>query len=70
MIKYRSTDVYIEYNAEDRLDLISNRYYNNPAYYFVILHANDYSIEFDIEDGELLRIPIPLNLALLDVEAS
>ncbi len=67
MIKNRETDVYIEYSEINRLDLISNTYYSDPTYWWVILHANDYSIEFDIEPGELLRIPLPLKLALSDV---
>jgi len=66
-IKIRETDIYIEFIGTDRLDLISNRIYTTPEYWWLILRANGYSIEFDIEEGELLRIPYPLRLALSDI---
>ena len=58
------TDVYLMYNSADRLDLISYRVYGDPQYWWVILSANEYQIEFDIEPGEILRIPYPLSTAI------
>ncbi len=55
-----NTDVYITYKSSDRLDLISNRIYGDPKYWWVILAANNYQIEFEIETGEILRVPYPL----------
>ena len=66
-IKLRDNDAYVEFNDQDRLDNMSYRAYNDPQYWWVILHANDYQIEFDIEAGELLRIPFPLESALNDL---
>lgn len=59
-ISNRSTDVYIQYNAAHRLDNIANKYYGYPEYYWVILLANGYSTEFDIIEGDIIRIPYPL----------
>jgi hypothetical protein len=55
-----NSDVYITYISSDRLDLISNRIYGDPQYWWLILAANGYQIEFDIESGEILRVPYPL----------
>lgn len=61
------TDLYIQYNSSDRLDLISYRVYDDPQYWWVILAANGYQIEFDIEDGEILRVPFPLSDAINNI---
>lgn len=58
------SDLYITYNSSDRLDLISNRVYGDPKYWWLILAANGYQIEFDIPVGEIIRIPYPLSNAL------
>ena len=58
--KPRVSDVYVTYRDGDRLDLISRRIYGKSEYYWVILEANGFSIEFDIEPGEILRVPYPL----------
>lgn len=58
------SDLYITYKSSDRLDLISNRVYGDPQYWWLILSANGYQIEFDIENGEVLRIPFPLENAI------
>jgi len=63
-IPIKDTDLYVTYNSSDRLDLISYRVYSDPKYWWVILSANGYKLEFDIEDGEILRIPYPLSDAI------
>jgi hypothetical protein len=60
-IKDRNTDLYVAYNQGDRLDIISKRVYGTSEYWWVILAANNYTIEFDIEYGEVIRIPLPLS---------
>ncbi len=67
-INRRETDVYIEINDQDRFDRISYRAYGDPQYWWLILQANGYQIEFDVEAGELIRIPYPLSAALSDIE--
>lgn len=66
-----SSDKYEYWNTEySRLDKISQKYYGNPFYDFLILYANNvYVNEFDIPDGQLIRIPFPLSKAKSDYEA-
>ena len=53
-----------------RLDKLSQKYYGNPFYDFLILYANpEYVTEFDFVDGQLIRIPFPLVKAKGDYEA-
>ncbi len=67
VIKTRNTDLYVTYRSTDRLDLVSYRVYGDPKYWWLILSANGYQIEFDIEDGEVLRIPLPLADVINDI---
>lgn len=66
-----SSDKYEYWNTEySRLDKISQKYYGNPFYDFLILYANNqYLSEFDIPDGALIRIPFPLQKARADYES-
>ena len=66
-IKNRETDIFLEYHVNNRLDLISNRIYGSPEYYWIILEANGYSIEYDIIPGDILRIPFPLESILEEI---
>ena len=49
-----------------RLDNLSYKYYSSPDYAWLILLANPQvgSLEYLIPDGERLRIPYPLDIAL------
>lgn len=42
---------------ENRLDIISNKYYGTPDYYWVIALGNNLIDPFIIKPGEILRIP-------------
>jgi len=54
-----------------RLDKLSQKYYGNPFYDFLILYANKiYLTEFDIPDGALIRIGFPLSKVKADYEAA
>lgn len=54
-----------------RMDKISQKYYGNPFYDFLILYANNiYLNEFDIPDGALIRVPFPLGKVKADYEAA
>lgn len=60
-------DKYIKYKKRvDRMDILSNRYYNNPYHGFLIMMANPQygGMEFDIPNGALIRIPFPFESAL------
>lgn len=65
------SDKYETWNTEfSRLDKLSQKYYGNPFYDFLILYANNiYVSEFDIPDGALIRIPFPLAKVKADYEA-
>ena len=49
-----------------RMDILSNEHYGNPNYGWLIMQANpEYgSMEFEIPDKSVLRIPFPLDAAL------
>ena len=69
----KSGDKYIQYKkGKDRLDKISDEYYNSPSFGWLILIANPLagSVEFEIPDGFLLRIPFPLIPSLQDYRRS
>ena len=65
------SDKYEYWNTEfSRLDKLSQKYYGNPFYDFLILYANNiYSSEFDIPDNALIRIAFPLGKVKSDYEA-
>lgn len=65
-----SSDKYEYWNSStSRLDKLSQKYYGNPFYDFLILYANNiYTSEFDIPDNALIRIPFPLIKAKSDYE--
>lgn len=66
-IAQRSTDVYVTFNSADRLDAIASRIYGQPEFYWVILAANGYAAEFEIDPGEILRVPYPLEEVVEDI---
>lgn len=56
--------------GKTRFDRLSNQYYGNPTYGWLILLANQNLglTEFEIEDKAELRIPFPLETAIADYE--
>jgi len=66
-----SSDKYEFWNTNySRLDKLSQKYYGNPFYDFLILYANNiYVNEFDIPDNALIRVPFPLDKAVSDYES-
>jgi hypothetical protein len=66
-IKY--SDRYAQYKkGKDRLDKWSDQYYGSPTFGWVIMQANPLagSLEFEIPDNFLMRIPYPLIPSLQD----
>lgn len=53
-----------------RLDLLSYKYYNDSSLDWLILQANPKygSMEFEIPDNSILRIPYPLEDVLMGLE--
>jgi len=63
------TDKKIVYRlGKSRLDKLSQDYYNNPYHGFLIMLANpEYGgLEWNIKDGDIIRIPFPFNETLED----
>jgi len=62
------SDKYVYYEVgKTRLDLLSYQYYEDPNYGWLIMQANPEcgSLEFKIKDKQRLRIPYPLESALM-----
>jgi len=72
-IPIKGSDKYIQYKSgKDRLDKLSQEYYNTPLYGWLILLANPLagSIEFTIPDNFYIRIPFPLLDTLQDYKSA
>lgn len=68
-ITERTTDKYVEWKNGNRMDILSYKYYNSVDYYFLILYANPkFLCEWDIPQGEIIRIPYPLDKVLKEYE--
>lgn len=68
-IPIKATDEYEQYKkGKTRLDKISEDKYDSPFFGWLILQANPLagSIEFDIPDNFMLRVPMPLITTLQD----
>lgn len=67
VIPTSSTDKKVLYKkGVTRFDILSQEYYGNPYHGWLILLANQKfgGMEFDIPNGEIIRIPFPFNKAL------
>ena len=60
------SDKYVEYNIGiTRFDILANEYYKDPTLGWLIGLANpERRLEFDFEDGDIIRIPFPKETAL------
>ncbi len=68
-IPIKSTDKYFQYKkGKNRLDKASQEYYGTPYFGWLIMQANPLagSIEFEIPDNFLIRVPFPLVSTLQD----
>lgn len=65
----KSTDKRVVYKlGKSRLDKLSQEYYSNPYHGFLIMLANpEYGgLEWNIKDGDIIRVPFPLNSTIED----
>lgn len=72
-IPIKSSDKYHQYKkTKDRLDKLSQEFYNTPTFGWLIMTANPScgTNEFDIPDNFILRIPYPLVSTLQDYKTS
>ena len=49
------------WSSNDKLWRLSERYYDDPSYWWVIAFFNKKPCELDIESGEVILIPQPLD---------
>ena len=69
----KSSDLFEVYEkGKTRLDVLSYNYYNDANYGWLIMQANPQygSMEFEIPDKSVLRIPYPLKQSIDDYEQS
>jgi len=67
VIPNSATDKKVIYvTGKTRFDILSQEYYGNPYHGWLILLANQQfgGMEFDIPNGEIIRIPFPFNNAI------
>lgn len=68
VIPDRDTDLFVSYNIEDRLEIVAHRVYGDASLWWIIMLANpEYAMEYDIEPGETIRVPMPLNAVITDI---
>ena len=70
-ISERTTDKFIVYKlGETRLDKVSQTYYGTPYYNWLIMNANPQfgGFEFNINDGDIVRVPFPFKDAIQEFE--
>jgi len=69
-IRERSSDLYVQYSSEDKLETLANRVYGDVSLWWIILLANpEYAMEYEIDGGEIIRIPAPLNSVVKEIKA-
>lgn len=67
----KSTDTMVIYKInKTRLDKLSQEYYGVPYYSWLILMANPEfgGLEWNIKDGQAVRIPLPLDSTLSEYD--
>ncbi len=71
-INRRDSDYYEQYKrGKTRLDILSYDYYGDANYAWLIMQANPEfgSMEYEIPDSVIIRIPFPLDEAINDYES-
>lgn len=64
-IPKRISDIYVIATEADRIDILAQKYYNNPSLWWIIAQANSIGKgTLRLEAGRQLRIPIEVNFIL------
>jgi len=67
--KRKATDMYVFSREGDRLDLLSQEFYGDPRYWWVIAEANFIGKgTFAVKPGLQLRIPKPIDNLMTELE--
>lgn len=67
----KDTDTFISFReGVDRMDRLSDQYFGDPTYGFLIMLANPQygGLEFNIPDGSIIRIPLPFEQTKTEYE--
>jgi hypothetical protein len=68
-IPFSDEDLYIIAESADRFDILSNKYYGDPKYWWVIAVANNINdASLYIEPGRQIRIPSDLPAILNELD--
>ena len=56
------------WESQDRYFKLSNQYYGDPTYWWIIAYFNNAPLESDLKVGQVILIPVPLEyiLSVLD----
>ena len=57
LITESDRDTWIIWRSSYNITLLSNKYYKSPEYYWIILQANNVSLQSDLKEGQQVRIP-------------
>lgn len=59
LVPKSDADLYhvVQHSEVNRLDIIANNYYGNPAYYWILALANGFIDPFIVNEGTMIRIP-------------
>ena len=61
-IQKQNTVIYVVTQAGDRLDELSNQFYNDSSLWWIIATANNiHDASLTVDDGTVLRIPVDYN---------
>jgi hypothetical protein len=68
-ISASDNDIYIISGQGDRLDLLAQKYYNDPRMWWIIANANNLNdASLSIQPGRQLRIPTNTSIILRNLE--
>ena len=62
--KRRATDMYVFSREGDRLDLLSQEFYGDPRYWWVIAQFNQKPTESHFQVGDIYYVPISIEQIL------
>ena len=58
------TDIVLITRDYERMDILANKYYNNPTYWWILAHANHIKGTILVPPDTQLRVPTDINLIL------
>tara|TARA_R100001510_G_C7648020_1_gene205330 strand:- start:1589 stop:1930 length:342 start_codon:yes stop_codon:yes gene_type:complete len=56
------------WESSDRFYKLSSKYYGDPTYWWIIAYFNNKPLETDLNLGEIVEIPVPLEKILIALD--